>query len=168
MRSSLLAESKAAVSKEVGSESVKVVVFTIAGYRLGLPMDAVLRVVNCPLELRDCSTTVELVHLKHQAITVLNLYSHLALKQINPNPNAGQFLVVTNVLQEVCAIRVDSPPDLIELSPSTIRKLPEPYQKGHPLNIASRVAVLPQGKATVAIFLLDMKRVLDRVIASEN
>ncbi|KAM3093341.1 chemotaxis protein CheW [Phormidesmis sp. 146-12] len=168
MRSSLLDKSTAVVSEEVASESVKVVVFTIAGYRLGLPMDAILRVVNCPLELRDSSTAVELVHLKHQAITVLNLYSHLALKQINPHPNAGQFLVVTKVLQEVCAIRVDSPPDLMELLPSTIRKLPEPYRQGHPLNIASRVAILPQGKATVAIFLLDMRRVLDRVIATDK
>jgi chemotaxis signal transduction protein len=166
MRSlSLLANSTAAVSKEIASESVKAVVFTIAGYRLGLPMESVLKVVNCPLELRDCSTTVELVHLKHHAMTVLSLHPHLALKQSNPNLDAGRFLVVTKVLQEFCAIRVDTPPDLIELLPSTIRKLPEPYRKGHPLNIANRVAVLPQGKSTVAIFLLDMKRVLDSVIA---
>jgi chemotaxis signal transduction protein len=168
MRSpSLLANSTAAVSKEIAPESVKVVVFTIAGYRLGLPMDAVLRVVNCPLELRTHSGVVELVHLKHQAITVLNLHPHLALKQVNPNSDAGSFLVVTKVLQEFCAIRVDTPPDLIELPPSTIRQLPEPYRKGHPLNIASRVAVLPQGKATVAIFLLEMKRVLEGVLAKD-
>ncbi|MGV0027300.1 hypothetical protein [Phormidesmis priestleyi] len=162
MRSSLLANSTAAVSEEM-APSVKVVVFTIAGYRLGLLMDSVLRVVNCPLELSDSSTAIELVHLKHQALTVLNLYPHLALKQVNPNPNVGQFLIVTKVLQEFCAIRVDMPPDLMELLPSTIRNLPEPYRKGHPLNIASRVAVLPQGKSTVAIFLLDMKRVLGSV-----
>ncbi|NJR49913.1 MAG: hypothetical protein HC780_10455 [Leptolyngbyaceae cyanobacterium CSU_1_3] len=147
------------------AESLKVVMFAIAGYRLGLPMEAVLRVVNCPLELHDRSAAMELVHLGHRAITVLNLYPHLALKQVNPNLDAGQFLVVTKLQGDVCAIRVDAPPDLIELTPSTIRKLPEPYRQGHPLNIASRVAVLPQGKATIAIFLLDMKRVLEAVAA---
>jgi chemotaxis signal transduction protein len=165
---SLLPNSISTASEQTAPEPVKVVVFTIAGYRLGLPMDAVLRVVTCPVELNDRSSAVELVHLKHHVMTVLNLYSHLALKQVNPNPTAGQFLVVTKVLQEFCAIRVDTPPDLIELMPSTLRKLPEPYRKGHPLNIASRVAVLPQGKTTTAIFLLDMRRVLDRVAIAEK
>jgi chemotaxis signal transduction protein len=154
--------------KEVDSEKLKVVSFAIAGYRLGLPMEAVLRVVNCPLELQNRSGMVELIHLGSHAITVLNLHSHLALKQVSQRSDAQQFLVVTpSSPGEFCAIRVDTPPDLVELPLAMIRKLPQPYRNGHPLNIASRVAVLPQGKATLAVFLLDMNRVLE-VVASER
>ncbi|NDJ19685.1 chemotaxis protein CheW [Myxacorys almedinensis] len=156
---------------------LKAVVFSIAGYRLALPMESVLRVVNAPPEMsassapQERSGMVELIHLGHLAIAVLNLYPHLSLKQsISRSVGAsqgesqqGQFLVVTKVGGEICAIRVDTPPDLIELDASTIRQIPAPYQQNHPLSIASRVAVLPQGKATLAIFVLDMERVL-RVI----
>ena len=147
--------------------SLKAISFTIAGYRLALPLKAVLRVVNCPVELRDLSSPLELVHLGSHAIAVLNLHSHLALKQTNPTSSGQQFLVVTRSPQdEYCAIRVDAPPDLVELPLNMVRKLPEPYRNGHPLNIAGQVAVLPQGKATLVIFLLDMQRVMDAVTVS--
>lgn len=150
------------------SESLKVIVFTIAGYRLALPLDGVVRVVNCPLELHTASGIVELFQLGQHTITVLNLHRHLALKQASQNEAAGHFLVVTRTSQaELCAIRVDAPPDLVDLLPSTLRKLPDAYRQGHPLNIASRVAVLPQGKSTAAIFVLDMKRVLDTIVVDK-
>lgn len=150
------------VKEEISS--LKAISFAIAGYRLALPMEAVLRVVNCPFKLRDSSSTMELIHLGSHAIAVLNLHPHLALKQANPVSSHQQFLVVARSAQDdYCAIRVDTPPDLVDLPLNMIRKLPEPYRNGHPLNIASRVAVLPQGKATLAIFLLDMQRVMDVV-----
>ncbi len=150
------------VHKEISC--LKAIAFAIAGYRLALPLEAVLRVVNCPIELRELSKPLELIHLGSHAIAVLNLHPHLALKQTNPTLGGQQFLVITrSALDEYCAIRVDAPPDLVELPLNMIRKLPEPYRNGHPLNIASRVAVLPQGKATLAIFLLDMQRVMDAV-----
>jgi chemotaxis signal transduction protein len=149
---------------KVAKTNVKVIVFTIAGYRLALPMEAVLRVVNCPSEVSDRAQKVELIHLGQTAITVLNLHTHLSLKQVKPVAAKNSFLVAAKAGTELCAIRVDTPPDLIELDPTTIRQLPSPYQQGHPLSIASRVAVLPQGKATLAIFILDMKRVMDAIV----
>lgn len=153
-------------SKSTPTQTVlKVIVFSIAGYRLALPLESVLRVVNAPVTVMPSSANeplngVELVHLKHLAISVLNLYSHLSLKQVDSIPQYGQFLIVTQAGGELCALRVDTPPDLIELDAATLRQLPAPYQQHHPLSIASRVAVLPQGKATSVIFLLDMERVL--------
>ena len=164
MGSSLAMPSPSIAEVQEESSSLKAISFAIAGYRLALPMEAVLRVVNCPVELRDLPSPLELVHLGSHAIAVLNLHPHLALKQINSTLGGQQFLVVTRSSQnEYCAIRVDTPPDLVELPLNMIRKLPEPYRNGHPLNIAGRVAVLPQGKATRAIFLLDMQRVMDVV-----
>lgn len=141
-------------------EMVRLIVFAIAGYRLGLPLDQILRIVNCPDELKaETSETIELLPLGQQTISVLNLRSQLSLNQ-GQNTLESEFLVVAKVGAELCAIRVDAPPDLIEVEAATIRQLPAPYRQGHPLSIASQVAVLPQGKATLAIFLLELKRVL--------
>jgi chemotaxis signal transduction protein len=144
------------------ASSIKVITFAIAGYRLALPMESVVRIVNCPEDLQQRSGAVELIHLGQTAIAVLNLHFHLSLNQNSASP--GQFLIVTKVGQELCAIRVDTPPNLVELDARTLRQLPSPYRQGHPLNIASRVAVLPQGKATLAIFILEMQRVLDAIV----
>jgi chemotaxis signal transduction protein len=146
------------------AESIKVVVFTIAGYRLALPMESVLRVVNCPPELLDSQAALELVNMGQLAIAVLNLQSHLRSQRTHQAQSSGHFLIVARVGAELCAIRVDTPPDLMELTPSMIRQLPAPYRQGHPLTIASQVAVLPQGKATLAIFLLNLKHALEVVV----
>jgi chemotaxis signal transduction protein len=139
------------------------VVFSIAGYRLGLPLDSILRVVNVPEELKSNSSEIlELLPLGEHTITVLNLRSHLSTtsgQQVRAQ-STGEFLVVTRTGTDLCAIRVDSPPDLIEIDAAAVRQLPAPYRQGHPLSIASHVVVIPQGKATLAIFLLEMKRVL--------
>ncbi|MBE9009572.1 chemotaxis protein CheW [Pseudanabaenaceae cyanobacterium LEGE 13415] len=145
------------------SETVRLIVFAIAGYRLGLPVDQILRVVNCPEELKaQSSERLELLPLGQHTLSVLNLRSHLSLNQARPTLESD-FLVVAKVGAELCAIRVDAPPDLIEVEAATIRQLPAPYRQGHPLSIANQVVVLPQGKATLAIFLLDLKRVLTKL-----
>ncbi|GAP94541.1 chemotaxis protein CheW [Leptolyngbya sp. NIES-2104] len=153
---SVINRSQTSTQKDI----VRLIVFTIAGYRLGLPIDQILRVVNCPDEFRvPTSDVLELLPLGQQMISVLNLRSQLSL---NPGQNTpeSEFLVAAKVGTELCAIRVDAPPDLIEVEVATIRQLPAPYRQGHPLSIASQVVVLPQGKATLAIFLLELKRVL--------
>lgn len=144
----------------INPETVRLIVFAIAGYRLGLPVDQILRVVNCPEELKtQSSERLELLSLGQHTISVLNLRSQLSLNRAR-TISESDFLVVAKVGAELCAIRVDAPPDLIEVEAATIRQLPAPYRQGHPLSIASQVVVLPQGKATLAIFLLDLKRVL--------
>ncbi|MCY6491892.1 chemotaxis protein CheW [Leptolyngbya sp. GGD] len=146
-------------------QMMRLVVFTIAGYRFGLPLESILRVVNVPEELKSsASGTLEVVPVGEYTLTVLNLRSQLSMTQGQAQAvstrSQAEFLVVTQVETELCALRVDAPPDLIEIDAAAIRQLPAPYRQGHPLSIASHVVVLPQGKATLAIFLLEMKRVL--------
>lgn len=144
-------------------ETIRLVIFSIAGCRLGLPLDSILRVVNTPEELRSQSSEIlEILPLGQSIVSVLNLRSQLSLAQgqSQPRTTEGDFLVVAKVEEELCAIRVDAPPDIIEVEAATIRQLPAPYRQGHPLSIASQVVVLPQGRATLAIFLLELKRVL--------
>ncbi|WNZ44696.1 chemotaxis protein CheW [Leptolyngbya boryana CZ1] len=146
-------------------QMMRLVVFTIAGYRFGLPLESILRVVNVPEELKSsASGMLEVVPVGEYTLTVLNLRSQLSMTQGQAQAvstrSQAEFLVVTQVEAELCALRVDAPPDLIEIDAAAIRQLPAPYRQGHPLSIASHVVVLPQGKATLAIFLLEMKRVL--------
>lgn len=146
-------------------QMMRLVVFTIAGYRFGLPLESILRVVNVPEELKSsASGMLEVVPVGEYTLTVLNLRSQLSMTQGQAQAvstrSQAEFLVVTQVETELCALRVDAPPDLIEIDSAAIRQLPAPYRQGHPLSIASHVVVLPQGKATLAIFLLEMKRVL--------
>lgn len=146
-------------------QMMRLVVFTIAGYRFGLPLESILRVVNVPEELKSsASGMLEVVPVGEYTLTVLNLRSQLSMTpgqaQAVSTRSQAEFLVVTQVETELCALRVDAPPDLIEIDAAAIRQLPAPYRQGHPLSIASHVVVLPQGKATLAIFLLEMKRVL--------
>jgi chemotaxis signal transduction protein len=139
---------------------VSVVVFTIAGYRLGLPIETVLRVVNCPPELRDQHPAIASIELGQQTLTVLSLHAHLNAFSSSQPRSQGEFLLVTKLGEKLLAIRVDAPPDIVQFDPSMLRQLPATYRQGHPLNVASRVAVLPQGKATLAVFLLDLHRVM--------
>ncbi|MEP0916521.1 chemotaxis protein CheW [Leptolyngbya sp. DQ-M1] len=137
-------------------QTVRLIVFEIAGYRFGLPLHRILRVVNCPDDLRSRPVEpLELFPVGQQTLSVLNLRSQLGLA---PTDQAGDFLVIAKIKAELCAIRVDAPPDLIEVDATAIRQLPAPYRQGHPLSIASQVVVLPQGKATLAVFLLEIER----------
>lgn len=137
-------------------ETIRFIVFAIAGYRFGLPLKRILRIVNSPDELRSRpAQPLEIFPIGQQTLSVLNLRSQLGLA---PTDQAGNFLVIAKVKAEFCAIRVDAPPDIIEVDAAAIRQLPAPYRQGHPLSIASQVVVLPQGKATLAIFLLEIDR----------
>jgi chemotaxis signal transduction protein len=138
---------------------LRVVTFAIADYRLALPMSAVLRVVNCPPQFNQGTGKVEFVHLGQHSIMILNLHHRLTLNRSEPRRHQGQFLIVTHaVQQELCAIRVDTPPDVLELPTQVMRQLPDAYQQGHPLSIASHVAVLPDDAEASSIFILDMQR----------
>jgi chemotaxis signal transduction protein len=151
------------------STPLRMMVFAIADYFFALPINVVLKVVNCPpLLLSSSLSSIELVHLGLHTITLLKLQQHLAPGQLQQQANTAQFLVVTQLVQqELCAILVDAPPNLIEIPLSAIRTLPESYRQAHPLHkIASHIAVLPQEETSLSIFLLDMEQVLKTLTRS--
>ncbi|MBE9183115.1 chemotaxis protein CheW [Oculatella sp. LEGE 06141] len=150
------------VADQKTTEPIRVIAFAIADYLVALPMDAVLKVVNCPPHLYKGCSTVELVHLGHHTITVVNLHRHLATDKSDSLVSSKLFLVVIRPLQidgELFALLVNNPPDLIEIPPSVIRPLPESRRQGHPLSAASHVAVLPRKETMLTILLLDIEQV---------
>jgi chemotaxis signal transduction protein len=144
-------------SPEVSQASVRMITFTIADHLLALPMNAIVKVVSCPLQIAQSENSVELFHFGNHSITVLNLHRHFAQTAMH----GGKFLVVTKQKnQELYALLVDTPPDLVDVSTSTIRQLPESYRQGHSLSVASCVIVTPEAGGLASVFVVDMEKAI--------
>jgi chemotaxis signal transduction protein len=142
-------------SSDISQDSVRMITFTIADHLLALPMNAVIKVVSCPPQIAKSSNSIELFHFGNYSITVLNLHSHFS----NTAVSSDKFLIVTQQKQqELYALLVDTPPDLVNFPVTTIRQLPELYQQGYALRIASCVVVLPQDEGVSSIFVIDMEK----------
>jgi chemotaxis protein histidine kinase CheA len=151
-------------SSALSQDSVRVITFTIANHQLALPMNAIAKVVNCPPQIAKSASNIELFHFGNHSITVLNLHNHF--KQ--PTTTEGKFLVVTKQKkQELYALLVDTPPDLMDVSISAIRQLPESYRQRHSMSIASCVVVLPQVEDVTSIFVIDMEKAI-RTFSGNN
>jgi chemotaxis signal transduction protein len=136
--------------------SVRVITFTIANQMLALPLNAIVKVVNCPPQMVNSTESIELFHFGQRAITVLNLYKHFAQSS---QVAGGKFLVITQLKQELYAFLVDTPPDLIDLPASSIRQLPDSYRQGHAFSIASCVAVLPAVEGGT-VFIIEVEQAI--------
>jgi chemotaxis signal transduction protein len=151
-------------SSEVSQDAVRMITFTIADQLLALPMNAIVKVVGCPPKVAKSSSSIELFHFGNYSITVLNLHQHFAY----PSTPEDKFLVVTKQKhQELYALLVDTPPDLMDFPVSTIRQLPESYRHGHALSIASCVVVLPQVEGVASIFVVDVEKA-SQICSSQN
>jgi chemotaxis signal transduction protein len=144
-------------SSDRSQASVRVITFTIANQVLALPMNAIVKVVSCPPQMRSSTNSFELFHFGQHTITVLNLHQHFAQQ----SAASGKFLVITQLKQqELYAFLVDTPPDLIDLPAATIRQMPDSYRQGHALSIANCVSVAHEADETASIFIIDIERAL--------
>jgi chemotaxis signal transduction protein len=151
-----LTASSPLASSDVSQDSVRMITFTIADHFLALPMNAIVKVVSCPPKVAKSGHSIELFHFGNYSITVLNLHQHFAYSAAAED----QFLVVAKQKnQELYALLVDTPPDLVDFPASTIRQLPESYRQGHALRIANCVVVLPQNEGINSIFVIDLEKV---------
>jgi chemotaxis signal transduction protein len=150
-------------SPESSQDHVRMITFTIANQLLALPMNAIAKVVSCPMPIAQSTSAIELFHFGHHSITVLNLHQHFA----QPKSLGNKFLVVTRQQQELYALMVDTPPDLVDFPASTIRQLPESYRQGHVMSIASCVVVLPEAEEVSSIFVIDMEKAIG-ILTAQN
>jgi purine-binding chemotaxis protein CheW len=142
------------------SKVSKFIVFKIADYHLSLPINEVLKVVNCSPMVSSGLKEMGVIQLGHHMIRVVDLHEQLSSGQLLSNP---PFLVITRGAGgELCGIPVEKPPNLVELPLEMMRTLPKSDQYGNPaLNLVSHAAVVSQENVTTTIFLLDVKRVLN-------
>ncbi|NEP63514.1 MAG: chemotaxis protein CheW [Symploca sp. SIO2G7] len=162
----------------------KFIVFKIADYFLALPIQDVLKVLNCPSEVRGDLRTMGLVQMGRHLIRVWDWHqelAHLSSPQSPPiNSNVSQlvptgvlpkppvkqtFLVITRDYQgELCGIAVDEPPNLVELPLELMQILPQSQHHSSVFEMVSHVAVLSSEALATTIFILDVERFGRRAI----
>jgi purine-binding chemotaxis protein CheW len=144
----------------------KFIVFKVTNYLLALPINDVLKVLNCSNLANKGLLTMGVVQLGRHMIRVLNLQEQLGVKlpyspgSLPELPGEFPFLVITHGQDgQFCGIPVHEPPNLVELSLEMMRSLPLSERQSGVFKMVSHVATLPDN--TTTIFLLDVKRVLN-------
>jgi chemotaxis signal transduction protein len=138
----------------------KVIMFNVARYWFALPIAVVLKVVNFPPEFRTTLNEVGLVDLGDRAIALLDLRPKVNSLDTTLRGERGRFLTIVQVSdKELCAIPVDRPPTLRDISLADVRSLPESAAIVPPLNLASHVAVLNSEDPPLEVFLLDLQKI---------
>lgn len=136
----------------------KFIVCQIADSLLALPIATVLKVINCPSPESGDTNNTGLIHIGRHTVTLLDLHQRLAYGCPQQN---SPFLVIVQLTNELWAIPVDEPPNLVELPRDSIRALPQSYRHHGWQDIASYVAVISEAEKTLTIFLLDINRIVN-------
>ncbi|WP_315785051.1 chemotaxis protein CheW [Fischerella sp. JS2] len=143
------------------SKVEKIITFTVADYCLALPINAVLKVVNCPLKDNHKLSKMGLIQIGRNIIRILNLHQHLGIENVHQLLESQSFLLITSIFQgEICGILIYEPPDLLELPLEMMQPLSQSYYQSSLLEIVSHAIVVSQEKVTKTIFLLDMQQIL--------
>ncbi len=149
----------------------KVIILPIANYLFAVPMNMVLQVRRCPPELRHSPVDAELIHLENRPVLVLNLQARLAPSPQSPQltgttlqnkvTTSDQFLVLTQSRAgELCGLRVDRLPDMLDIPANTVQTLPEAYRQNNLQGLAKYVAILPREEKRLVVYLLDLDQLL--------
>jgi purine-binding chemotaxis protein CheW len=150
----------------------KFVVFKIVDYFLALPISAVVKAIDYPLG-NEAIASAGLVQIGQHMLKLLDLH------QITSNATSkthAPFLVITQLNRnELYAIPVEEPPNLVELPRDSIRALPRWEHCLGLLELVSHVAEISEAGQPLTVFLLDINRAIastkglaPRLIAEEN
>ncbi|WP_044209956.1 chemotaxis protein CheW [Coleofasciculus chthonoplastes] len=135
------------------SDTQKYIVFKISDCLISLPMDNVLKVLNTPSNESGWNA-MGLLQIGDYTIRIVDLHQQLNPDYDTDSTNLQSFLVITNPIEgDLFGIIVDEPPNLIELNPDLIRKLPK-YNRRLPM--VSHAAVLQENEKKTTIFMLDL------------
>ncbi|MDJ0706033.1 MAG: chemotaxis protein CheW [Leptolyngbyaceae cyanobacterium MO_188.B28] len=144
------------------SELQKFIVFKVLEYYWGLPIDSVLRIVNCSLDANQELIRMGMIQIGRHVIRALDLHQRItsgAFPQASAN---SPFLVITRSSGgELCGIPVDEAPDLMEVSVEMLQPLPASNSQVGLTNIACGVVLSPEEQNPKTIFLLDIIRALN-------
>ncbi len=137
----------------------KFIVFKIADYFLALPISVVLKVVNYPPMNNRNSPTRGLVQIGSHAIALLDLHQKLPSNYTLDVNTHTPFLLIAQVNQGIiCAIPVEEPPNLVELSKDSIQALPHSFANNDLLKAVSYGAIFTEQENTFTILILDINQ----------
>jgi purine-binding chemotaxis protein CheW len=143
-----------------GTESIKLIVFSIANYQFALPIHQVLRVVNYPTI--DCTLqTAGLVQLGRHFVKVLDLYPFLNVDRSTRPDKLPLFLIVLATSHgEFYGIGIDQPPDVMECTAAQIQRLPKSHTLAYGIEQISHAAIPCKTGEHSTLFLLTPQSLL--------
>ena len=160
-------------------DALRTLVFTLAAdtssaqedYLFALPVEAVLKVINCPPINWAIDSGIGMIDLGSQSVTVVDLRQQKRLtkpkRQEESNAyqrdNSYRFLILLQTrMEELYGIPVTDTPKLTDIPLSTIRPVPLSYRQAAGLNLVSHMAVLSetQEQKPLNVFLLGMSKIL--------
>ncbi|NEO50252.1 MAG: chemotaxis protein CheW [Moorea sp. SIO4A3] len=146
---------------------LKLVVFRIEKINFAFPIDRVNKVINYTTVYSSGLNDIGIAHIDDDEIPIIDLHRRLFKStQISTSNPARFLLIVQNTMGEGFGIPVLKTPNLIEVSMTDIRTLPESFRQADTLGIASHVAVIPQENTSLTVFLLDVNQLLPWVSQS--
>ncbi len=139
-----LPDAKPERSSSQKSDRFRIIAFNVGGYTFALPMTAIAKVIHCPPLNTPGLGQTGLIHLDQQIIRVLDLHT-LAERSTAPaaEDSEPRFLVVARQRGgDLCGIPVDAPPDLLEISRSQVRPIPNTPNQPPVLSLAQFAAAV--------------------------
>lgn len=145
----------------------KLVVFRIHSINFAFPIECVNKVINYTTVYSSGLNDIGIAHIDDQEIPIIDLHRRLFKSSQITTSNPARFLLIAqNKMGEGFGIPVLKTPNLIEVSVTAIRTLPESFRQADTLGIASHVAVIPQENTSLTVFLLDVNQLLPWVSQS--
>ena len=157
--SNLIVDSSLNTSAKTNSV-LKLLVFEIGKLTLALPILQVQKVVKQNEVHGSGLSHVSLTHLAEQEVAIVNLHQKLFRVSLTQAEATGYFIITKNIAGEPLGIIVSQAPTLIDAPVEQIRLLPDSYRRADTLEIASHVAIIPQEKTPLAIFILDLLKLI--------
>lgn len=139
--------------------ALKLIVFTIGSLHLALRIESVYKVVERTPVYSSGLHHVGVAHMGDSEITVVDLNWQF-FQSSSISASGGYLVILQNTIDEFYGIPVPNTPALMEVPLSLFRVLPEAYRRADSLEVASHVAVIPQGSVPLTIFLLDVQLLL--------
>lgn len=141
------------------SQISKLVIFPVANLNVALHINVVQKIINYSTIFSSRLNHFGLVNIGDQEITVIDLHKKLfniSKSEDKADSNLKKYLILAeNQVAELFGIVIDEPPKLLDVPLNKIRTIPASYRQADTLAIASHVAVIPQDKDKLTIFILD-------------
>ncbi|MEL6440599.1 MAG: chemotaxis protein CheW [Cyanobacteria bacterium J06621_8] len=138
------------------NSTIKLLIFTIGKLNLALPILQVQKIVKQNEVHGSGLSHVNLAHLGEQEVPVVDLHQKLFRTPLPQSGLDGYFIITKNVIQEPLGILLSEAPNLYDVPQEKVRVIPSSYRSADTLEIASHVALIPQGNTSLTVFILDL------------
>lgn len=140
---------------------------SVSDYLFALPVEAVIKVMECPANLAGFNQGISMISIANQMITVVDLcYRLMPERTVIPADRRFLMLVQTHSA-EPFAIPVANFPVLLHLPVTAAQSIPAAYRQVNSIGFASHMATIDQesGKPPAQVFLMGMNHLLVQKLA---